>query len=73
MGDSTLGGIPKHCRIKTTWALCAPEKLGGPPILLETLALYSYMTFGNAKVAIFNNKRSKQFFYPLNSNYGRKF
>jgi len=31
------------------------------------------MTFENAKVAIFNNKRSKQLFYQLNSNYGRTF
>jgi len=30
----------------------APEKLGAPSlVLLETLALYSYMTFENAKVA----------------------
>ena len=28
----------------------APEKLGAP-VLLETLALYSHMTFENAKVA----------------------
>ena len=28
----------------------APEKLGAP-VLLETLALYSYMTSENAKVA----------------------
>jgi len=39
-----------HCRIKTTWAL-AHRKNYGPMVLLETLALYSYMIFENAKVA----------------------
>jgi len=33
----------------------APEKLGAP-VLLQTLALYSYMTFENAKFAQIGKK-----------------
>ena len=36
----------------------APDKLGAP-VLLETLALYSYVTFENAKVA----KIGKEYFF----------
>jgi len=54
----TWGNLPKHCRIKTTWAL-AYRRNWGPPVLLETLALYSYMTFENAKVS----KLEKDYFF----------
>jgi len=47
--NSTLGGIPKQSRIKTTLALAHRRNYG--PRLLQTLALYSCMTFENAKVA----------------------
>ena len=46
----------------------APEKLGAP-ILLETLALYSYMTFEIAEVT----KIGKGVFFKVNrqqNNYG---
>jgi len=55
-----LGESPKQCRIKTT---CPgePEQLG-VSVLFETLALYSYMTFENTKVA----KIGKGVFFKLN-------
>jgi len=56
----TWGNLPKHCRIKTTWAL-AYRRNWGPPVLLETLALYSYMTFENAKVS----KLEKEYFFQI--------
>jgi len=39
----------------------ASEKLGAP-VLLETLALYSYMTFENAKVA---KIAEKEYFFQI--------
>jgi len=57
-----------QCQIKTTWAM-AHRRNYGPPVLLETLALYSYMTFENAKVAkirkgaFFKFKRQQKIFW----------
>ena len=45
------------CRIKMHVGRGAPDKLGAP-VLLQTLALYSYMTFENAKVAQIGKKNS---------------
>jgi len=46
---------PEQCRIKTTWAL-AHWRNYGPPVQLETLALYSLW---HLKMRIRNNWRKK--------------
>jgi len=57
-GNLTLGGIPKQCRIKTTWALAYRRNLG---LLLQTLALYSYMTIFEYKNR--KNWRKKDYYF----------
>jgi len=57
-GDSTFWEIPKQCRIKTTLGPWRTGTIRDPrPVLLQTLALCSYMTFENAKVAKIGEKK----------------
>ena len=48
-GDSTLGESPSSAQLRPHGPWRTGEIRG--PVLLQTLALYSYMTFENAKVA----------------------
>ena len=62
-GDSTLGGIPPSSAGLRPHGPWGTVEIRGT-ILLETLTLYSYMTFENTKVA--NIGKGSAFFFKLN-------